>query len=119
MILPILCLAGVSLIISSLSTCLMIPLAPRFALVDQPGHRKIHATPKPLGGGVAIFSSIALPLVGWLLLAWDLHSKGMLLTRRLPDDLQAALIGGTLKQSRLLLTFLFSLLGLHILGLLD
>ena len=33
----------------------MIRLAPRVGLVDKPGHRKIHAAPKPLGGGAGIF----------------------------------------------------------------
>ncbi|MCH2201325.1 MAG: undecaprenyl/decaprenyl-phosphate alpha-N-acetylglucosaminyl 1-phosphate transferase [Fuerstiella sp.] len=37
-------------------------LAPRLGLVDQPGHRKIHHQPTPLGGGIALAIGIALPL---------------------------------------------------------
>ena len=42
-------------------------LAPRFGLVDRPGHRKIHAAPIPLGGGLAIWAGLVLPLVVGLL----------------------------------------------------
>ena len=37
-------------------------LAPRFGLVDQPGYRKVHTFPVPLGGGLAIWAGIVLPL---------------------------------------------------------
>lgn len=36
-------------------------IAPRFGLVDQPNHRKVHITPTPLGGGVAIAVAVLLP----------------------------------------------------------
>ena len=39
----------------------------RWNLVDDPGHRKIHTTPVPLAGGFAVFTGIALVLLGaWL-----------------------------------------------------
>jgi UDP-GlcNAc:undecaprenyl-phosphate GlcNAc-1-phosphate transferase len=60
--LAILCLAAVSFAISFLTTLAMKRLAPRIGFVDKPGGRKIHANPKPLGGGVAIFLGFALPL---------------------------------------------------------
>ncbi len=35
----------------------------RTGLVDDPGHRKIHTTPVPLAGGLAVFTGMLLPLV--------------------------------------------------------
>ena len=40
----------------------------RIDLVDHPGHRKIHSTPVPLAGGMAVLSGLLLPLVGAALL---------------------------------------------------
>lgn len=38
----------------------------RTGLVDDPGHRKIHGTPMPLAGGLAVFGAITLVLAaGW------------------------------------------------------
>jgi len=36
----------------------------RVGLVDDPGHRKIHATPIPLAGGLAVLTGLLLPLLG-------------------------------------------------------
>ena len=46
----------------------------RTGLMDEPGHRKIHAVPIPLAGGLAVMTGISLPLLlgtvvlhgGWL-----------------------------------------------------
>jgi UDP-GlcNAc:undecaprenyl-phosphate/decaprenyl-phosphate GlcNAc-1-phosphate transferase len=44
---------------------------PRFGLVDRPGARKIHATPMPTSGGLAIWLGIVLPfLAGQIVLMW-------------------------------------------------
>ncbi len=52
---------------------MLVPLARRLALrvglVDHPGARKIHARPIPYGGGIAIFVSFLVVLVGAYLLA--------------------------------------------------
>ena len=37
-------------------------LGPRIGLLDRPGHRKVHATPMPTGGGLAIWLGIVVPL---------------------------------------------------------
>ena len=58
-----------SFLFSWIGTWLMKILAPRLGFVDKPGGRKIHANPKPLGGGVAIFLGVALPLLAVLLAA--------------------------------------------------
>jgi len=36
----------------------------RHGWVDDPGHRKIHGTPIPLAGGLAVFSGMAVVLIG-------------------------------------------------------
>ncbi|MEZ6132543.1 MAG: MraY family glycosyltransferase [Planctomycetaceae bacterium] len=55
-----------SLLISFASAAVLTPvirwLAPMLGLVDEPGHRKVHVTPTPMGGGVAVFLGIAIPL---------------------------------------------------------
>src|SRR5258706_4443910 len=76
MIGAILGLAAGSFVISWIATFAMIRVAPRIGFVDRPGHRKIHSNPKPLGGGVAIFLGVALPLVAILLGAWVLNGGG-------------------------------------------
>ena len=52
---------------AGLTTWLALPLWRRFSqrvgLVDDPGHRKIHATPMPLAGGLAVLTGLALPLL--------------------------------------------------------
>ena len=117
MILPILCLAGASLVISFLATWLIIHLAPRIGFVDKPGHRKIHAAPKPLGGGVAIFLAVALPMFVGLLVVNFAAEK---LVLRFFHHLDAvALLTGAQHQTRLSLGVVGGMLVLHALGLLD
>ncbi len=61
-------LAGFAAIIITgfLASLLLTPLCARLArrlnMVDNPGHRKIHTTVTPYGGGMAIFFSMALTL---------------------------------------------------------
>src|SRR5258708_6499811 len=70
MIARILFLIPISFAISWCATWLMRRLAPRFGFVDKPGGRKIHANVKPLGGGVAIFAGVAIPLIAILVLLY-------------------------------------------------
>src|SRR5438874_3494774 len=63
----ILALVGLSFVISLLATAAVRRIAPTIGFVDKPGHRKIHRISKPLGGGIAIFVAIAIPLVLGLL----------------------------------------------------
>lgn len=39
----------------------------RTGMIDDPGHRKIHHTPVPLAGGLAVMTGMALPVMGGLL----------------------------------------------------
>ena len=62
-----------SFIIACVATLVMRRVAPRFGLVDRPNHRKVHRTPTPLGGGIAIAIAVILPFavgsIGLLLLS--------------------------------------------------
>lgn len=50
-----------------LTTLLVLPVCrvwcERVGLVDDPGHRKIHSTPTPLAGGLAVLAGLLLPLL--------------------------------------------------------
>ena len=48
----------------------MLDLAPRLGLMDQPGLRRIHSTPIPRAGGIAIWLSFLLVLGGCLASGW-------------------------------------------------
>src|SRR5437588_13109872 len=78
LILAVLSLGVVSFAIAWVVTFAMKRIAPRLGFVDKPGGRKIHANPKPLGGGVAIFLAFALPLlVGLAVVKWG-HPERLL-----------------------------------------
>ena len=54
-------------ITSLLLTPVIRKFAPALGLVDHPGHRKVHVTPTPMGGGIAVFAGVAIPaFVVWL-----------------------------------------------------
>ncbi len=56
-------LAGAAFVLSVALCGLMLRLAPRWGLVDQPGGHKGHRQPTPMGGGVAIWASTFLVLL--------------------------------------------------------
>jgi UDP-GlcNAc:undecaprenyl-phosphate/decaprenyl-phosphate GlcNAc-1-phosphate transferase len=107
---PIFLLLAASFVLSWLFTAAMIRIAPKIGFVDKPGHRKIHANPKPLGGGVAMFLAIALAM-----------TAGMIAVRQVGDgDVERqALVSGAIQQTRLATGLLASLLILHVTGLID
>jgi len=49
---------------------LMMSLAPRLGLMDQPGVRRIHQTPIPRAGGLAIWLTFLLVIAGGLACGW-------------------------------------------------
>lgn len=55
-------------------------LAPRVGLLDQPNQRKVHTTPIPLGGGLAIWAGVILPFA--------IGSLSLLLIRSSPSLFQ-------------------------------
>jgi len=65
-----------SFLIAWLCTWVMRAVAPRWGLVDQPNHRKVHVTPTPLGGGVAIGLGVLMPFAAASLLLLGLDQPG-------------------------------------------
>jgi UDP-GlcNAc:undecaprenyl-phosphate/decaprenyl-phosphate GlcNAc-1-phosphate transferase len=54
---------GAAFITSLLFTPLIRRLAPGLGLVDHPGLRKVHVTPTPMGGGIAVFLGLLVPVL--------------------------------------------------------
>ncbi|MEC7556404.1 MAG: MraY family glycosyltransferase, partial [Planctomycetota bacterium] len=71
------------LVLSALTTALLRRWAPAWGLVDQPGPRKVHDEPTPLGGGIAVWISVVTPLAVVSLLAVD-RVPGLSLEQVLP-----------------------------------
>ncbi|SFI38528.1 MraY family glycosyltransferase [Planctomicrobium piriforme] len=83
-------------LISWSATWLMRAWAPRWGLVDQPAARKVHTTPTPLGGGVAIYLGVVLPLlIAQVLVWWQTHSPGTLIW--MPEALREHMPGVLLR----------------------
>jgi len=127
-----LCVAG--FLASFFATRWMIGYAPRIGLLDQPGHRKIHHTPKPLVGGVGIIAGLILPLVALLVLYgfgeifvdpnFQSSKYGNYDGDRPPEwitrfGISVPLLEGALKQVPLLLGFVAGAVGMFLLGLVD
>jgi UDP-GlcNAc:undecaprenyl-phosphate GlcNAc-1-phosphate transferase len=111
----ILGLGAVSFVISWVVTFAMIRIAPRIGFVDKPGHRKIHANPKPLGGGVAIYLALLLPLMAVMTYAWSAPNPGQVKG----ESLEHALAGGARVKTPLALGIVIAMSGMHVLGLID
>jgi UDP-GlcNAc:undecaprenyl-phosphate GlcNAc-1-phosphate transferase len=121
-------LAAAGFVVSLLATRAMLRVAPRIGLVDRPGHRKIHHTPKPLGGGTGIFLGVAVPMIVGVVtlvaarrvgpgpLSGPEGGGGPGLTLR---GIDANLLDGVADQLPLLLTFLAVGFGMYLLGLVD
>ena len=79
-------------------------------LVDDPGHRKIHATSIPLAGGLAVLTGLLLPLLAaTVLLKWNgaqIANAGLL-------------VYGLDKRALQLAAIAFGAVGMVVLGLLD
>ncbi|MDG2129148.1 MAG: MraY family glycosyltransferase [Fuerstiella sp.] len=54
---------GAAFITSLLLTPMIRRLAPPMGLVDQPGLRKVHVTPTPMGGGIAVLLGLLVPIL--------------------------------------------------------
>jgi UDP-GlcNAc:undecaprenyl-phosphate GlcNAc-1-phosphate transferase len=97
---------------------------PRWGLVDRPGHRKVHSTVMPTGGGLAIWLGIVGPLAAGQLAVWVLYAEGFGVKHAGPPDgslagLVALHLGGLVQQSGKLWTILAGGTVLTVLGLLD
>ena len=82
----------------------------RHGLVDDPGHRKIHHTPVPLAGGLAVFTGMALVL---------LLGIGAIAAKGLPTQVLDKLDYGFEKRAFQLGSVLFGAMGMLLLGWLD
>lgn len=110
MLLGLLMLGSSAMLISLLAVLGMRHLAPRIGFVDQPGHRKIHANPKPLGGGVGIYHGFALPLL-----------VGVIVVNAWPPsfEIDPAYWSGAQQQTPLAVGVLIAMTALHFMGLVD
>jgi UDP-GlcNAc:undecaprenyl-phosphate GlcNAc-1-phosphate transferase len=113
-------LAG-TLLPSGIAACALCYLvrhyALRWKLLDQPSARKVHTSPTPLGGGLAIYAGVVLPLACGQLLLW-LIQRGILDDRWLPPFV-AQHVAGLWQQSRDLWLLLAGGTVLMLLGLVD
>lgn len=101
---------------SLIGTALVRRWALACGFVDQPGHRKIHAQPIALGGGIVIFWITMLPmtLAGLLALYFNNHEAPAWLPVSLAQH-----IPGLAGRSAMLTTLVVSVMVLHITGLID
>jgi UDP-GlcNAc:undecaprenyl-phosphate/decaprenyl-phosphate GlcNAc-1-phosphate transferase len=82
----------------------------RTGLVDDPGHRKIHQTPTPLAGGLAVLTGLLVPVVtAAILLKFNFW----------PADTSAPLIHGLSRRKVELATILFGAVAIVVLGFFD
>jgi UDP-GlcNAc:undecaprenyl-phosphate GlcNAc-1-phosphate transferase len=110
----ILALAAAGFVISWILAYFIRPLAKRIGFVDRPGGRKIHDNAKPLGGGIAIFIAIALPMLAGILYIHFAQPPAD--TPQIP---WRAYWDGARQQTPLALSILAAALALHLVGLFD
>src|SRR5438552_2304714 len=59
-----------ALIIALLATPVVRSSAARFGLIDLPGERKMHTSPTPRGGGIAIWLGVIVTFAAGQLILW-------------------------------------------------
>src|SRR5579859_8004077 len=112
----ILGLAVGTFVVSWCLTLLMTRVSPRIGFVDKPGGRKIHANPKPLGDGVAIFWAFAIPmLIGITIIVFGHPPQS--LEGRVPHLDQYW--SGMRERAPMGLGLLLAALVMHVMGLID
>lgn len=110
-------------VVSTAAAAIIRRFAPRWGLIDRPGHRKVHTTPTPLGGGLAIWLGVVLPFAaGHLAMASASETApGRLMLpggRALPPQI-ATHLGGLQQQAPRLWFLLACGTALVVLGLID
>jgi UDP-GlcNAc:undecaprenyl-phosphate GlcNAc-1-phosphate transferase len=93
----------------------------RWQLVDRPAARKVHTTPTPMGGGVAIWLGVMVPLLAGqlILVLCALPGIGEWMTQSVVPEFARAHLSGLIRQSLALWILLGGGTALMILGLLD
>jgi len=87
-------------VVSTAVTGVVRRLAPGWGLIDQPGARKKHTVPTPLGGGLGIACGVLVPLIAVEAVVW-LISRGSLSTEWIPSDLAVHLAGVPFRSGQL------------------
>ena len=108
--LAVLAILPVSFAITWVATFVVRAVAPRVGFVDRPGGRKVHANPRPLGGGVAIFAGVAVPLAA---------AVAAVHVPAIAAHFPPAYVGGARAQTPMAVGLLATLLVMHALGLAD
>ena len=106
-----------ALALSLILTEVMMGRARRWNFMDQPSARKLHAAATPLGGGIAIFLAVALPIIAAFFVATAFASAGAAPSALTPD-----LVGhfkGILFRGRELFAVMLGGLIIMLLGLVD
>lgn len=111
LVLPILGLCAASFVLSAILTRIVRDVSIRVGFTDKPGHRKIHARPIALGGGIAIFLSFVLPLAAVVITCW--------VTTFESGSTKAAYAGGVRQQTPMALALIGAMFAMHMLGLWD
>jgi UDP-GlcNAc:undecaprenyl-phosphate GlcNAc-1-phosphate transferase len=89
-----------SFAVSCAATAAMRRIARRCGLIDQPNAaRKVHTTPTPLGGGIAIWVGIVVPLLAAHVVVWWIKSASV--PDWFPADLAKHLEGVVFKSQQL------------------
>lgn len=65
------------LLVALLSAYAIRRWAPSWGLVDKPGARKVHETPTPLGGGIAVWLGVLLPFLSGQIVLWLVQYKAI------------------------------------------
>ncbi len=113
-----------SMLVAWVAALVVRRFGPRWGLVDKPGHRKVHSTIMPTGGGLAIWLGIVAPLAVGQAAVWLLYAAGFGVKHAAPPDgslagLVALHLGGLVQQSGKLWTILAGGTVLTVQGLLD
>lgn len=106
-----------SLIVSWLAAFAARRFAPAWGLVDQPAARKVHTTPTPLGGGLAIWLGVLLPFAIGEIVLLLMHFG--VVSPELAPELVRKHLSGLVAQSASLWVLLGAGTLLTILGLID
>jgi UDP-GlcNAc:undecaprenyl-phosphate/decaprenyl-phosphate GlcNAc-1-phosphate transferase len=88
----------------------------RTRLVDDPGHRKIHAQPVPLAGGLAVMTGLILPVLLGLLALWAAKEGSI---SGFDPEIIERLNHGLRKRAAQLAAIFIGALGMLAVGLLD
>lgn len=115
------CLASVlpGLVITLVATYGIRAWAPRLGLLDKPNARKVHTNPIPLGGGIAIWLGLVLPLALGNLALWLAVSQPEGAVAKMVPEFARVHLSGAMHQMPKLWGLVGAATGLMLLGLAD